>query len=314
MARLKDRALQTYNDVRQFITIDIWRLDFSKLSKVKANLIKHLKILIITLHKFFSQRIGREAVALSYFGMMALVPMVAVILFVSNGFGLDKALSDMLFKSFPTSTQLINVILGWANNIIVSTNKGAFGWISFLTFVWLVIWLMLNIEQAFNRIWNVEKSRSILKRVAVYFTILFLAPFVLLLFLYGWAYYARFVNDIQIYLGFFSFLTTNLFWVIFYGVALLVLSLIYKFIPHAKVSYRAALKGAIVSAAAFIVLQYLYMETQLMVTRLSAVYGAFAAVPLFMVWMNFCWFIILFGAELSYGFQHVENYDFTKKI
>ena len=57
------------------------------------------------------------------------------------------------------------------------------------------------------------------------------------------------------------------------------------------------------------VVQYLYNETQVFVTRLDAVYGAFAAIPLYMVWLNIGWNIILIGAELSYAFQHVDSYN-----
>jgi membrane protein len=309
MNKFKEKFWLNYKSVIKFITNDIWRLDFSELSNFKARLIRHLKVLIITLKEFGKLRVGREAVALSYFGIMAAVPLVAVILAVSNGFGLNQKLSDMLYSSFPTSTDLIAAILGFANNIVVSIDKGAFGWISFITFVWLVIWLMLNIEGAFNRIWKVEKSRSLWKRGLVYLTILILSPFVLLLFLYGVAYYAQFINEIKDNLGFFSFITTNLYWIIFYGVTIFVLSAMYFVIPHAKIKYSACLKASMISGFAFVVIQYLYLETQLMVTRLSAVYGIFAAIPLLMAWMNLCWFVILFGSDLSYAFQHVDDYN-----
>jgi len=92
-------------------------------------------------------------------------------------------------------------------------------------------------------------------------------------------------------------------------VAILTFSAMYKFIPNAKVDYSNALRAAVLSGAAFTVVQYLYLETQVFVTRLNAIYGAFAAVPLFMVWINMGWFIILIGAELSYAFQHVDNYN-----
>ena len=83
----------------------------------------------------------------------------------------------------------------------------------------------------------------------------------------------------------------------------------YKFIPNAQVDYPNALRAAVFSGVAFTIMQYVYLETQVMVTRLNGIYGAFAAVPLFMIWINIGWFIILIGAELSYAFQHVDNYN-----
>ena len=83
----------------------------------------------------------------------------------------------------------------------------------------------------------------------------------------------------------------------------------YKFIPNYKVLYSNAIRSAALSGFVFTLLQYLYMETQLFVTRLNMIYGAVAAIPLFMFWMNFGWFIILFGAELSYAYQNVDQYN-----
>ena len=57
--------------------------------------------------------------------------------------------------------------------------------------------------------------------------------------------------------------------------------------------------------------QYLYLETQVMVAKTSAVYGALAAIPLFMIWLNLGWTIILYGAELSYAFQNVDQHSIT---
>jgi membrane protein len=67
--------------------------------------------------------------------------------------------------------------------------------------------------------------------------------------------------------------------------------------------------AASISAIAFTAVQFLYLETQLLVTRLNGVYGTFAAIPLFMIWLNISWNIILMGAEISYAFQHVDNYN-----
>ena len=69
-----------------------------------------------------------------------------------------------------------------------------------------------------------------------------------------------------------------------------------------------ALSAAAISSLAFTIVQYLYLETQMFVSRMNAVYGVFAAIPLFMVWLNIGWFIVLLGSELSYVFQNVDNY------
>jgi membrane protein len=290
----------------KFMTKDIWVLDFSELSSASKQLVKSAQAIMLTARNFGREHVGREAIALSWFTTLAFVPMIAVILFISNGFGFDQLLYDTLTESFPTSTQLVQVIIEYAHNLIKSTESGAFGWISFLSFVWTIIWLMINIEISFNRIWRVREPRKLWRRVAVYFAIMFVTPFVLILLFSGWAWYARFIGLLQGHLGAFDFITTNMFWLAFYGVVVLALSVMYKFIPHAKVRYGSALKAALIVGVVFLAIQAFYMGTQIMVLRLGAVYGALAFIPLFMVWLNLCWQTILFGAELSRGYTLVD--------
>lgn len=302
LARIKDIITALVN----FVTKDIWALDFSLLSNAGRLAVRNVQAFLLTAKNFSRERIGREAIALSRFTTLAFIPIIAVILFISHGFGLDRILSDNLMESFPQNTEMIRIIMDYAGNIIKATENGTFGWISFLSFVWTIIWLMINIEIAFNRIWQVSSPRKLWKRVLVYFLIMFAAPFVLVLFLSGWVYYARFIGLLAGRLGSFYFITTNLFWLALYGIVVLALSVMYKLIPCAKVRYGAALKAALIVAVPFVGIQYLYLGTQMVVTRLNAVYGALAFVPLFMIWLNLCWQVILFGAELTRGYTMVD--------
>jgi membrane protein len=294
--------------VSHFLGEGIWNIDLAGLSPKRSKLYKHLKIILITHRHFQSLRCGREAVALSFFTTMATVPLLAVILLIANKFGLLELLTEIISGLFVNNQGMGEMVLGWANNIVSMTSGGGFGLISSLTFLWLVLWMMLCVENAFNHIWDVGKSANFFRRIIVYFSILILSPFVLVMFFYGVTYFTRFIGI----LGgskLVDFVTSYLFWVIFYGLAVLVISLMYKFIPHAKVKYPACFKAALVSGLGFVVIQYLYLETQIVVTRLNAVYGAVAAIPLYMMWLNLCWFDILFGVDLSYAYQHVNEYD-----
>ena len=301
-ARIKD----IIDRLVKFLTRDIWALDFSELSNARKRTVKNAQALLLTARGFGKQRVGREAVALSQFTLLAFVPMVAVILFVTNGVGIEKYLLDSLSESFPSSMPLVEAIRKYADNMVSATHSGAFGWISFLSFLWTIIWLMLNVGIAFNRIWQVKKPRKLWQRLAVSVAVMFVTPFVLVLFFSGWVWYARFIGMVADHLGPLGFIRSNLFWLAFYGIAVLALSIMYKFIPHAKVRYGSALKAALIIGVPFVGIQYLYMGTQLMVTRLGAIYGALAFIPLFMIWMNLCWQVVLFGAELSRGYTLVD--------
>ena len=138
---------------------------------------------------------------------------------------------------------------------------------------------------------------------------LIVAPFVVLVFFGGSIVYSHALSSLGLDLDEFSMIKSILSWVLFGVIAMLTFSVMYKFIPNAPVKYKEALRAGIFAAIAFTLVQYTYLETQVFVSRLNSIFGAFAAVPLFMVWINIGWFIILLGAELSYAFQHVDSYN-----
>lgn len=314
MSTLKEKwskLVELVKNVIEFLTYDIWRLDFSKPQRFSEEVVHRIQVATLTASRYFTGRIGRESVYLAYNSAISLVPLVALILFVSWNFGLDTQLMHMIQPYIGENQHIADKILEWANNIVNQTRNGIFGIISFLAFLWIVIWLLLSIENTFNHIWNIKKSRNFFKSIGIYLLILILIPFVLLFFLYGAGYYTSLISDLSELgrSGIVRFFASGSYWLIFYGAAVLVFSLMYKFIPHVQIKYSDCLKAALWTALAFILLQYLYLKTQMMVSRLSGVYGAFAAIPLMMIWLNYSWQIILFGVYLTYSYDHVDDFD-----
>lgn len=302
------KVVETVKNLIEFLTYDMWRLDFSKPQRFSEKVIHRIQVATLTASRYFTGRIGRESVFLSFYSAMSLVPLVAIVLFVSWSFGLDKQLIEMIQPYLGDNKHIADMVLGWSLNVVGQTRKGLFGIVSFLTFIWIVIWLMLSIEDTFNHIWNVKRSRNFFKSIGIYLLILILIPFLLLIFLYGAGYYTSVISELSKY-KVIDFFASRSYWLIFYGAALLVFSLMYKFIPHTRVRFRDCVKAAIWTALAFVLLQYIYLETQMMVTRMNGVYGAFAAIPLMMIWLNYSWQIILFGVYLTYSYEHVDDFD-----
>lgn len=299
---------KTYN-LKNFFRNDIWELNLEELSKAKARFVKYVKVMMITIRTFSSEKIGFQAVALSFFSTMAVVPFVAISFAITNGFGLAERLKELLYGYFDNSQQIIDIILGFAQNLIDTAQSNYVGLISALLFAWIVVWMMMSVEKVFNNVWRVQKSRSIIKRLSVIIGMLIVSPFVVMVFFGGSFVYSHALNYIGLDVESFSAIKTLITWFLFGVLATLTFSAMYKFIPNVEVTYTNALIAAVPSGIAFSVMNYLYLETQVMVTRLNGVYGAFAAVPLFMIWVNIGWFIILIGAELSYAFQHVDCYN-----
>ena len=295
--------------LKDFLNEDIWQIELEELSKARARFIKYMKILLITIRTFSTEKIGFQAVALSFFSTMSVVPFIAIVFAITGGLGLADKLAEFLYGYFQNSQQVIDFIIGSARNIIESSQGGGMGAVSALLFAWIVVWMMLSVERVFNNVWKVTKNRNIFKRLSYIIAMLLIAPFVIMVFFSGTIFYSNALELLGLdneQLGIFK---TLIAWLIFGIVATFTFSAMYKFIPNAKVNYGDALRAAIPAAIAFTAMNYLYLETQLFVTRLNAIYGAFAAIPLFMVWINIGWFIILIGAQLSYAFQHVDNYN-----
>ncbi len=295
--------------LKKFFKDEIWTLDIEDLSRAKARFIKYMKVMMITIKTFSSEKIGFQAVALSFFSTMSVVPFLAVVFAVTGGLGLADKLTEFLYDYFNNSQQIIDTILGFAKNIIDTAQSSAMGLVSALLFVWIVIWMMMNVEKVFNNVWKVQKSRNLIRRLSVTSAMLLVSPFIVLVFFGGSVVYSHALGYIGLDVETFTVFKTILGWTLFAAVAIMTFSAMYKFIPNAPVDYSNALRAAIFSGVAFTIMQYVYLETQVLVSRLNGIYGAFAAVPLFMIWINIGWFIILIGAELSYAFQHVDNYN-----
>ncbi len=299
---------KTYR-LKRFVRDEIWTLEMENLSKARARFIKYLKVMLITIKTFSSEKIGFQAVALSFFSTMSVVPFVAITFAITGGFGLADKLTEFLYGYFVNSQAVIDTILGFAQNIIDTAQSSAVGLMSALLFVWIVVWMMMSVERVFNNVWKVQKSRNLLKRLSVIMAMLFVSPFIVLVFFGGTFVYSHALGYLGLNVESLSAFKTILTWALFGLAAVFAFSAMYKFIPNAPVDYGNALRAAVYSGVAFTIMQYLYLETQVFVSRLNGIFGAFAAVPLFMVWINIGWFIILFGAELSYAFQHVDSYN-----
>ena len=293
----------------RFVTHDIWYIDMDDIDRWKARLVRDLQTVVLMLRTFSDQKIGFQVTALAYRSMLSEVPFLAIAFYLTGGLGLSDQLSGFLYANV-SNQQLIDALLRASNNILRTAESSLFGLISMLSFVWIVIGLMISVRQVFNNVWKVPRDQNFLKMIGLVVAILILSPFVVLLFFAGSVVYSH-VLDLAVpsRFAFSEHLKSFLSWALFAAAAVLILSAMYKYIPGTHVHYRYAFKAALIAGAAFAAVQFLYLETQVMVAKQSAVYGAMAALPLFMLWLNLGWSIVLYGAELSYAFQCVGRND-----
>ena len=150
-----------FRRINTFFKKDIWELDMQELSKAKARWIKYAKVLLITIKTFSAEKIGFQAVALSFFGTMSVVPFIAVAFAVTGGLGLDTRLKELLYANFSGHPEVIDMVLGFADNIIHTAESSAMGLVSALLFVWLIFWMMISVERVFNNVWRVRIQEDI---------------------------------------------------------------------------------------------------------------------------------------------------------
>ena len=293
--------------VVRFVTHDMWYLNMEDLSRWKKRGVEDLKTIFLMLKVFADQKIGFQVTALAYQSMMSVVPFIAIGLYLTDGIGISDQFSAFLHANV-SNQRLIDAILSASDRIVATSESGLFGFISMFSFFWIVIWLMLTVRRVFNNVWKAEEKRNFFHVLGVGLGVIILSPFVIVLFFSGSVVYSTVLDYIVPSGLFFSeHLKTFLSWALFAGATVLILTAMYKYIPAAKVRTRHAFKAALIAGIGFTAVQYIYLETQVMVAKQNAIYGVLAAIPLFMIWLNIGWSIVLYGAELSYSFQNVNH-------
>ncbi len=291
----------------RFVTHDIWFLNLEDLSRWKARVVQDIKVVFLMLKVFSNQKIGFQCTALAYQSMMSVVPFIAIGLYLTDGIGISDQFNAFLYANV-SNERLIDAILSASDRIVATSESGLFGFISMFSFFWIVIWLMLSVRRVFNNVWRAREERNFFHVLGVGLGVIILSPFVIVLFFSGSVVYSTVLDYIVPSGLFFSeSLKTFLSWGLFAGGAILILTAMYKYIPAARVRTRHAFKAALIAGLIFTAVQYLYLETQVLVAKQNAIYGVLAALPLFMIWLNIGWTIVLYGAELSYSFQNVNH-------
>ena len=304
--RIRWASLLVQRAVR-FVTHDVWLLNMQDLSRWKARFVRDIRVVWLMLKVFADQKIGFQCTALAYQSMMSVVPFIAIGLYLTDGIGISHQFSAFLNANV-SNQKLISDLLSASDKIIATARSGLFGFISMFSFIWIVIWLMLSVRRVFNNVWKAEEKRNFFHVLGIVLGVIILSPFVIVLFFTGSVVYSTVLDYIVPSGLFFSeHLKDFLSWSLFAGASVLILTAMYKYIPAARVRTRHAFKAALIAGIGFTAVQYLYLETQVMVAKQSAIYGVLSALPLFMIWLNIGWTIVLYGAELSYSFQNVNQ-------
>ena len=279
------------------------------ISPLRYLLYEVIKKVLLAVEYFTTKRMMDSAAALTYSTLLAIVPIMAVVFAIARGFGYNKYIETWFREALSSQPQVAEAIIGFVNSYLVHTKSGIFLGIGLLFMLWTVIMLISNIEKAFNDIWQVSTPRSIFRTITDYMAMFLLAPIIIVVtsgISIMMATFANGIGETLIVGPTLRFFLRLLPYIIMSGVFIA----LYVFMPNTKVKVRSAIIPGILAGVAMQGLQLVYIHSQIWVTGYTAIYGSFAALPLFMLWVQISWTICLFGAELAYTNQNLEKFAF----
>ena len=298
--------------LKRFLTRDIWRVTEDEVSRMKYLMYNTTKVLLLSVQRFSDDRIVNKASALTYNTLLSIVPILAILFAVARGLGFADIMEEQVRRGMEGQTVAVDIIIQLTNSYLQHAQSGIFIGIGLIVLLWAVLTLTSNIEKAFNQIWQVKKQRTPFRKITDYFSIFLLLPIVLVVSGGLSIFMTTALKDVEGYLilsSFAKFLVRSVPF-IFTG---FMFTGLYIFMPNTRVRFKNAIVPGFIAGAAFQVLQYFYINSQIWVSNYNAIYGSFAAIPMFLLWTQISWSICLFGAELSYCNQNFENYNFANE-
>lgn len=253
------------------------------------------------------KRIIGTASNLTYSTLLAFVPIMAVVFAIARGFGYSVHIEDWFRHALEAQPAAAETIIGFVNSYLVHTKQGLFLGLGLLFMLWTVLMLIDNIEQAFNDIWQVARRRSLFRTVTDYLALLFAVPFVIVvnsgLSIFVAAALGA-LREIEV-IGTITGIVIEVMPYVLWSAAFTAL---YAFMPNTRVRLTAALLPGCLAGVCMQLLQVVYINSQIWISNYNAIYGSFAIIPFFLLWLQASWVICLIGAELTYCRQNAEDF------
>jgi membrane protein len=304
-----------FERIQKFFADELWLLA-DRLEGWPKRGIRVLQILFVTGKDYVEDKCSIRAAALTFYSALSLVPILALLFGIAKGFGFEEMLKEQIISSNDQNKEVFLHMFSFAENTLVNAKGGLVAGIGIILLLYTVLKTFALIENAFNEIWEVKQGRTWLRKFTDYLSIALLAPFLLIFSGSVTVFIATNVQEVAAQLGIISwvgpvvnfglnFTSYFLIWILFLA--------IYMIMPNKQVKFSSAIIAAVVAGSAYQVTEWVYISFQVGVSRYNGIYGSFAAVPLFLLWVQISWTIVLFGAELSYAIQNINEVIRTYK-
>jgi len=291
-----------------FFKEEIWSHDLTSKSRRRTFLIRQSRIYFLAFKGFFEDRAAVKAAGLTYFTMLSIVPVFAIAFAIARNFGFEDMLHRFINNNMQDQQEVMTWVTSMVDNLLSETKEGVIAGIGGVILFWSVIQVLNNIEAAFNDIWQIRKARSPLRKFSDYLAIMIVTPFAIGL---SGSFLVK-MQTTAAELDYFKPLVVTLMKAVPYVSMWILFTMVYVVMPNTKVKFRNALFAGVIAGTIALVFQSLYQSLQIGVMRWGTLYGTIAFIPLFLMWLQITWLIVLMGAELSFAYQNIENYEFEE--
>ncbi len=295
-----------------FLRSDIWRMRTKTLPKKKTIWVKPLRVFSLAINKYKKDLCPLRASALTFFSLLSIVPVLAMAFGIAKGFGFEKTLETQLLAKLQGQQEVISRIMDFANRLLENTQGGLIAGAGIVVLLWTIMRLLGNIENSFNHIWEIKTPRRLTRKVSDYLSAVIVCPVLLIIASTVTVVVISQVKLIVEKLSFLGVLGSGILFVLKflpYAVIWGLFTFIYLFMPNKKIKFASGAVAGIIAGTLYQLFQWAYLSFQFGVSRFNAIYGSFAALPLFLLWLQISWMIVLFGAEVSYAHQNAQTFE-----
>lgn len=296
-----------------FLRAGIWRIHLKHLSRTKSFFIKQLRIVLLTFRGFREDKCQLRSSALTFLTLLAIVPALALAFGIAKGFGFEIFLEEQILERLSGQEEVLLRVVSFAKKLLQEAKGGVVAGVGMAIIFWTVIKALWNIEESFNAIWGIKKPRTLGRKFTDYFCVMLVCPLLFIVSGSATVFIATKIGFLFSKFAFLEVLGGPVFFVLRflpYGMSWILFSFLYIFMPNTKVNSSSGILAGIIAGTAYEVLQWAYIAFQIGVTRSNAIYGSFAALPLFLIWLRISWIIVFLGAEISFASQNVDTYEF----
>ena len=284
---------------------------YNKIKTFKEHFEKQILLVITVYRNYNDSQTQLWTASLTYYSILAVIPIIALTLGITKGFGIDMFFEEKIYSTFSESKEGAAMIINVAKKLIDSTQGSVLTGVGVVILLWTILKLLLMLENAFNRVWKVKRDRSIVRRMIDYVAIVFLGPIffavvlatisLLTRYLRGLARGFLFSMGVPLFLNFAGFL-----------IIILLFTCIYIIVPNTRVKFKPALVAGIATTIMFYILKFIFFHVQSSISKYNAIYGSLSFIPIFLIWVQYIWMSLLVGAQISFSSQNLEKYSVTR--